>query len=219
MKRIENDEIDIFSVIIAVHSLHLDAIDDTPRAGTHRGGCTRTPERGTEGRAGSDPCREDEGGGVLERNQRIGADDRDAARADLRAQHGDPAHQREPRGRHRPAGGGRQRPRADRRALRPHRHNRRDRRGPGLLLVWLHSGGAPAAHRVAGRTRPVCAAPRPSRPDPPVRLPRLRRLPRLLPGADTLEDLPGHADAPPRRACRPLLPCREGGGAGVHRRG
>ena len=48
---------------------------------------------------------------------------------------------------------------------------------------------------------------------------RLRALARLLDRAAALEDLPGHADAPPGRPCRQLLPGREGGRGSVHGRG
>ena len=61
------------------------------------------------------------------------AGDRGAARAHLETQRGDPAHQREPRPRHGPARGRRQRPRADRRPLRDDRDRRRRRRDPEFI--------------------------------------------------------------------------------------
>ena len=59
----------------------------------------------------------------------------------------------------------------------------------------------------------------PSRADSAGGSARVRPLAGLLLRADAVQDLPGHADASPRRACGQLLPRREGGGAGLHRRG
>ena len=134
-------------------------------------------------------------------------------------QRGHPAHQRKPRPRNRPARGRRQRPRADRGTLRDDHDRRRTRRDPGVHRPRPHAGGAPAHRPVAARVPVLRTPPGPSGRAAPGGPSRPRPLARLFRGADAVEDPAGHADTPPRGACRQLLSRREGGRAGVHGRG
>ena len=69
------------------------------------------------------------------------------------------------------------------------------------------------------RQQPSVRAPPPSaRATAARRLAGLRPLARHHARADVLPDVPGHADARPRRGHRPLLPHREGRRRSVHRR-
>ena len=193
------------------------ALDRTPIRTPNRTGAPR-PAGGFEpgrapGRRGMD------GGWTDERSRRAEAGERGAARAHLDAQRGDPAHQREPRPRHRPARGRRQRPRADRRALRHDRDPRRRRRDRGVHRPRPVGGRAPAHGGVAARAAVLRAPPGPAgraAAGGPAGLPALARLCR---GADAVEDPAGDADAAPGGACRQLLSRREGRRAGVHGRG
>ena len=72
--------------------------------------------------------------------------------------------------------------------------------------------------RVGGRTAALRALPGPARALAGGGPAGLRAGARLLDGADRVEDDAVHADAPPRRPRRQLLPRREGGRAGVHER-
>ena len=66
------------------------------------------------------------------------------------------------------------------RALRPHRHHRRDRRGARVRHLGPHLRGAPRARRAARRPPAVRLSPRPAGPA------RARRPARLAPGARPL---------------------------------
>ena len=100
---------------------------------------------------------------TIERYRCTEARERGAARAHLRIERGDGAHQCEPRPRHRPARDLRQRTRTDRRALRRHRHHRRDGAAAGIRHLRLLARGAPTARGV-GPTGRGCSStfPRPS---------------------------------------------------------
>ena len=95
----------------------------------------------------------------------------------------------------------------------------RCRRPPGLRHLGLHRRGAPQAGGMARRATAVRVFPRPAGTAEAGRRARLRALARVLDRPAALEDLPGHADAPPGRPCRQLLPGREGGRGGIHGRG
>ena len=87
------------------------------------------------------------------------------------------------------------------------RHPRPDRRGAsGPRGV----GGGP--HAVRARPRPPGSRGDPGRPG-------VSALSRVLLGPAPVAELPGHAGAPPGRACRPLLSRGEGGRRRVHGRG
>ena len=110
----------------------------------------------------------------------------------------------------------RQRPRADRRPLRLHRHRRRRRPAPGLRHLRTDAGRAEGAAGVARRAAAVRAPARPSGPASPGRASRLHPLPWLRPRPADVEDPADDADAPPRRPCRALLSRREARRTGVH---
>ncbi len=123
----------------------------------------------------------------------------------------------EPRPRHRAARGRRQRPPTHRRPLRHDRHRRRGGRDRGLHRPRPHRRGTPAHGRVAAGRGLLRASVRPAGPAPGGRPAGLSARARLRRGVHAVEDPAGDADAPPRRACRPLLPRREGQGRGVPR--
>ena len=120
--------------------------------------------------------------------------------------------------RHRPARGRRQRPRAHRRPLRHDRDLRRDGRDRGVHRPRPVGRRTPAHGRVAARPRLLRAPARPAGSAQGGRPAGLSALARLRGRTHALEDPAGDADAPSRRACRPLLPRREGAGPRVHRR-
>ena len=115
--------------------------------------------------------------------------------------------------------GRRERPRAHRRALRRHRHHRRGGPAPRTSSPPASPTRSTGACR-SGPTGRGCSSisatfrDRSGWPRPPS----CARA-RLLLGPAAVGNLPGHPDAPPGRACRQLLSRRQGGRAGVHRRG
>ena len=159
------------------------------------------------------------GAGTVAGPRRTQAGERGAARADLPPERGDPAHQRDPRPRHRPARGRRVRLRAHRRPLRGHRDRRRGGGDPGLREQRPHRGRAPADGGMAGRAAALRTPARPLLHPENGGRDRLRSRPRLLHGPASRADARRHGALPPGRACRQLLPRREGRRTGVHRRG
>ena len=98
-------------------------------------------------------------GGTDDRARPDGGRKRGAARAPLRAQRGEPAHQREPRPRDRAHRGGGERPGAHRRPLRRHRHHRRGRRGAPAIRPQPLARPRSARPPVPSRSSPSPIAP------------------------------------------------------------
>ena len=158
-------------------------------------------------------------GSTLDQSRQTEARKRGAAGPHLQAELGQPAHLCEPRPRYRPARGRRRRLRAHQRPLRPDCDHRRLGEGSGLRHRRLHAGGGPAAGGLARRIATVRTLPGPSGTAQTARPARLYPVTRVFHGAGSVEDLPGNADASPRRPPRQFLSGREGRRRRVHQRG
>ena len=159
------------------------------------------------------------GGQQDERHRRHGPGDRGAARTAERAERGEPSDQREPGSADRARGGGRERLRADRGALRGHGHHRRDGTGGGLRDLGLHRGGASGDRGAVRRAEAVRALPGPGRAAAHRGCAHVHTRARLFARAAAVGHVSGHADAPPGPARGELLPGGEGRRRCVHARG